>query len=139
MMFYLIAMMFVAYELDKFFRVRSYIQLAKDIEYIGSEKAKPTLNKHAISKLWTKPMIFLVIMEVGYFIWSVVGLFSELRLYYAWILIPPAVGIALGKAYRDKMKAKRDKMPYKIVTSWIFGVVPLGFILYYAWIEGILF
>lgn len=138
-MFYLIAMMFLAYEIDRFFRPQFYIQLIQDIEHFESDEVKSTLSKHARKKLWTNHMTFISLMSFCYMAWGIVGLFSELKLYYAWICLPPALGMIMGKDYRDKIKDRRDKLLYKITTNLIFGVIPLIIILYFAWERGVQF
>lgn len=133
MIFYLIGILFLAYEIDKFFRYERYVELSKETEHALSAQKE---NRVAI---WKRPMKRFLALELFYFGWSFVGLFSDLRLYFIWILIPPILGMLMGEDYREAIKAKRGEKWYLFITCFLFGAIPLGWIIYNAWVNSVPF
>ncbi|MDG1949936.1 MAG: hypothetical protein P8J32_03915 [bacterium] len=133
MIFYLIGFLFISYEIDKFFRSGNYGEIAQKAE------AAMDTAKNRGTAILTRDMKGFLFIELAYLFWSIIGIFSDLRWYFIWILIPPMLGIILGKAHREGLKERRKEGWYIFVTCILFGVIPLGFILYYAWFDKIPF
>jgi hypothetical protein len=127
MIFYLIGFLFLAYEIDKFLKHSQYTEAV-----IKVDDALKSKNEGR-DVIWTKVMKNFLAMEILYSIWSIIGLFSNLRLYFLWLLVPPLLGIFLSKSFTAELKERRKEGWYRFVTCILFGVIPLLHILYHAW------